>query len=109
MKASRRRVVEVDSRVQMRLEYRRRNRKPRRGPSRQPPPALAAVRAGVYLAVACPDVDAFRIEPVSVEPFSVHALVVVRAGQAFRERLPALTAVRRAIDGELTERHAEVV
>src|SRR5207245_7759198 len=67
------------------------------------------VCAGVHLAVAGTDVNAFRIEAVRVEALAVDTLVVVRAGKAFRERLPALTSVLSSVDGELTKRDAEVV
>ena len=50
-------------------------------------PVIAAVRAGEELAVARADVYAFRIEAVCVQPLAIDALVAVRAGQTFGERL----------------------
>src|SRR5579859_3493028 len=70
-------------------------------------PRVASVAAGEDLAGVRADIDAARVERVAGHAVAQHAQRDAGAGrQAVSERLPALAAVARAIDGEVV---AEVV
>ena len=91
------------------LQHRAGHREHGRQCPRQTLPVVAAVRAGVHLPVARPDINALGLEAIGVHSLAVDALVVVRAGQALGQRLPRGSRIARAVDGELPRTCAEVV
>jgi len=85
-----------------------RHREDRRQGAGQALPRIAAIDARVHLAVAGADVDALVVEAVGVEPISVDALVIVRAGRR-ASGAPGSTGIAGAVNGELAVGDAEIV